>query len=265
MEQVTLDVETRRRDEAQRYSRRNILRSEFMYGRGFQSPGGIEALEGFCARLDLRPGMRALEIGSGLGGSSFHLATRHHLHVVGLDVADAMVEISDERRRQAGIQGVTFVRGDIRTAALDEASFDLAWTRDCVLYVPEKDLVWRQVSRCLKPGGQLFVTDFARGDGPLSPAFRSYVDGCDYHLQTLDGYARTLAAAGLAVTAREDVTADFIAGLEAEKAQLAGRRAAFLREYDLEDYEYLMTRWDQKIAFCRAGELRWGLFVARKA
>jgi phosphoethanolamine N-methyltransferase len=265
MSETMLDVQTRRRAEAQRYSRRNILRSEFMYGRGFQSPGGVDALEAFCGRLMLRPGMRALEIGSGLGGSAFHLATRYGLEVVGLDVSNAMVEISNERRLEAGISGVKFVRGDIRTAALSEASFDLVWTRDCVLYVAEKDAVWRQVFRCLAPNGQLFVTDFARGKGPLSHAFRNYLEGCDYHLQTLDQYAGELSAAGLSVVACADVTDAFVAGLEAEKELLARRRDEFLQEYDRSDYDYLMERWDQKIAFCRAGDMKWGLFVARKA
>ena len=36
--------------EAARYSRRSILRSEWMYGHGFQAPGGIAMVESFAAR-----------------------------------------------------------------------------------------------------------------------------------------------------------------------------------------------------------------------
>ncbi len=264
MMQVEFDVEAKRRAEAQRYTRRNILRSEFMYGRGFQSPGGYEAVASFCGRLDLRPGMRVLEVGSGLGGSAFYLARHHGAQVVGLDVSRAMIEISDERRVEEGVEGVRFALGDIRTADLEASSFDVVWTRDCVLYLAEKAAVWRNVARCLKPGGQLFVTDFARGDGELTPPFRKYLDACDYHLQTLDAYARGVEAAGLQVVTREDITAEFVSGLDEERARLAGLREAFLREYDPSDYDYLVERWDQKIAFCRSGDLKWGLFVARK-
>jgi phosphoethanolamine N-methyltransferase len=236
-----------------------------MYGRGFQSPGGVQAVEGFCRRLDLRRGMRALEIGSGLGGSAFYLAAHHHLDVLGLDVSAAMVEISDQRRRRAAIEGVRFVRGDIRTHPLPEASFDLVWTRDCVLYVPEKHLVWEAAARCSKPNGQLFVTDFARGDGPRSQAFRAYVEGAGYHLQTLDEYAGSLRAAGFSIVEREDATPAFVAGLEQELARLEALYDAFLGEYDLSDYEYLVERWRHKIDLCRSGDLKWALFVARKA
>lgn len=259
-----IDIEGRRRAETSRYTRRNILRSEYMYGRGFQSPGGIEALEGFCRRLRLEPGMRALEIGSGLGGSAFYLASRHGLSVLGLDVADAMVALSSERAAEAGIDRVKFVRGDIRSAELAPGSFDLVWTRDCILYLAEKELVWRRAAACLAPGGQLFVSDFARGDGEPSAAFRAYLDGCGYHLQTFGDYARAIESAGLTIVEREDVTAAFQSGLEIERSHLVARRADFLRHFDAADYDYLIERWDRKIAFCRAGELRWALFVARK-
>lgn len=264
MVQVEIDVEVQRAAEAQRYSRRNILRSEYMYGRGFQSPGGLAAVESFCRRLDLRPGMLALEVGSGLGGASFHLARRYGLQVVGLDVSPAMIQLSEERRVEEGIDTARFVLGDVRFAPLDPSTFDLVWTRDCVLYLAEKSAVWSNVARCLKPGGALLVTDFARGAEPLSPGFRAYLEGCGYHLQTLDDYAGALAAAGLEVTRREDITDEFVAGLAEEKARLVRARSDFLREYTGADYDYLVERWDQKIAFCESGDLKWGLFVARK-
>ena len=46
-------------EEANRYSQESILRSEFMYGEGFQSPGGIEAVEGFCSQLSMHEGISA--------------------------------------------------------------------------------------------------------------------------------------------------------------------------------------------------------------
>ena len=79
--------------EAARYSRRSILRSEWMYGHGFQAPGGIAMVESFCQRLQLRPGMRVLDVGSGLGEADFHLAARYQAEVLGVDSSPVMVEI----------------------------------------------------------------------------------------------------------------------------------------------------------------------------
>jgi phosphoethanolamine N-methyltransferase len=68
--------------EAARYSRRSILRSEWTYGHGFQAPDGIAMVESFCQRLQLRPGMGVLDVGSGLGAADFHLAARYRAEVL---------------------------------------------------------------------------------------------------------------------------------------------------------------------------------------
>jgi phosphoethanolamine N-methyltransferase len=66
------------------------------------------------------------------------------------------------------------------------------------------------------------------------------------------------------VTAKEDITEQFIAALEQEQDRLQKSRDSFLREYDETDYQYLSERWEKKIRFCRGGDFRWGLFIASK-
>ncbi|MGI9422736.1 MAG: methyltransferase domain-containing protein, partial [Hyphomicrobiaceae bacterium] len=168
------NTSTHLEQEANRYSRRSILRSERMYGEGFQSPGGLDAVKGFCRRLHMRQGMKILEVGSGLGGSAFYLAETFGADVLGLDISPEMIALSTERKEKKGVSNVSFRRGDIRTSDLDMVAFDLVWTRDCILYVPEKELLWSKVCAALKPGGQLFVTDFCRGEGALSDEFETY-------------------------------------------------------------------------------------------
>ena len=250
-------------DEASRYNRRNILRSERMYGHGFQSPGQRPLMKAFCARLVMKPGMRILDIGSGLGGAAFYFAEQFGASVQGLDVAPAMIEISTERRVEKGASGVHFSHGDIRTTPLPERSFDLVWSRDCILYIPEKHLVWDAVRRVVAPDGQVFITDFCRRAGTVSADFDRYLVDCHYHLQDIEAYIEAMTAAGLRVTDHEDMTSLFIAQMEREQKELREARADFLRDYDQADYDYLINRWDAKLRFCRDGDLRWGLFIAR--
>ncbi len=250
--------------EATRYSRRSILRSERMYGEGFQSPGGLDAVRGFCGRLRMRRGMKILEVGSGLGGSAFHLAEAYGADVLGLDCSAEMVALCSERQQKKCLPNVSFRQGDIRTGDLEIGAFDLVWTRDCVLYLPEKSCVWSNVYTALKPGGQLFVTDFCRGGGALSDEFETYLEECRYYLQALDEYVRTLEAAGFGQVHMEDITAAFVDDLRREQRRLVDDRDAFLGEFDEDDYEYLITRWDKKIRFCERGDLKWGLFVAAR-
>ena len=122
-------------EEANRYSRRSIMRSEHMYGEGFQSPGGLEAVEAYCQKLHMWEGMHILEIGSGLGGASFYFTRTYGASVTGLDVSREMVDISTERMKRYKLANISFRQGDIRTAQLEQDTFDLAWTRDCILYI----------------------------------------------------------------------------------------------------------------------------------
>ena len=165
---------------------------------------------------------------------------------------------------EKGLSNVSFRQGDIQTSDLETGTFDLVWTRDCILYVSEKNLVWSNVYAALKPGGQLFVADFCRGRGLLSDEFETYLEECRYYLQALDEYVRTLEAAGFGQVHMEDITAAFVDDLRQEQRRLVDDRDAFLGEFDEDDYEYLITRWDKKIRFCERGDLKWGLFVAAR-
>jgi phosphoethanolamine N-methyltransferase len=251
-------------EEANRYSRRSILRSERMYGYGFQSPGQFALMDAFCARLpDLR-GKRILDIGSGLGGAAFYLNEKFGANVVGLDNAPDMTAISQDRAMEKGSSGVSFVCDDIRTLPVEPNSYDVVWSRDCILYIPEKEQVWKQVATCLKPGGWLFVTDFCRKPDAISPEFDHYLQQCRYYLRDVSTFASEIAEQGLEVTVQEDITPLLIEYLIKEKAALEKDRIAFLGEYDEDDYAYLVNRWEKKRNFCDSGDFRWGLFLARK-
>ena len=256
----------RAQTEAARYSRGSILRSEWMYGQGFQAPGGLATVESFCQRLRFRPGMRVLDVGSGLGAADFYLASRYEAEVLGVDSSAAMVNISTERASAEGVRDVSFLHGDIRSAQLG-AAFDLIWSRDCILHISaeEKLALWERLRSSLVPGGQLFVTDFCCGPGPHSAEFSRYIGDCQYHLSMIGHYARQLKEAGFVAVQNEDLTADFLASMRGELARLERERESFLREFTTADFQYLHERWTKKIQFCERGELRWGLFLAQRS
>ena len=251
-------------EEATRYSRRNILRSEKMYGEGFQSPGGLEMVAAFCHKLHMWEGMHILDVGSGLGGASLYFARQYGARVTGLDMSQEMVDLSTERIDTEKLSTVFFRQGDIRTAQLAQNTFDLVWTRDCILYIAEKNLVWENVYASLKPGGQLFLTDFCNGAGPLSDAFMAYLMRCQYHLQDLNSYRNALEGVGFRDITIEDNTQAFIDSLRAEQENLNQDRDRFLQGYSESDYDYLMARWEKKIRYCEQGDLTWALCIAKK-
>jgi len=181
-----------------------------------------------------------------------------------LDFSQNMINISTERKERKKLPNVTFQQGDIRTAVLPEITFDLAWTRDCILYISEKHPVWKNVYSSLKPGGQLFITDFCKGSGSLSESFITYLDRCGYYLQDLESYGQTLEKAGFHNIQIKNHTQAFIDSLRKELKNLNTDRDQFLREFSESDFDYLANRWLKKIQLCEQGDFLWGLFIAEK-
>lgn len=250
-------------EEANRYTRRSILRSEKMYGDGFQSPGGLEAMVAFCTKLHLKEGMKILDVGSGLGGSAFYFVKNYNAEVLGLDICQEMVSLCAERLDGMG-PCVSFKQGDIQTAQLPKDTFDLVWTRDSILYVAEKDIVWKNIYGTLKPGGQLFVSDFCKGGGPVSESFITYLENCQYHLQDLVTYGQALERAGFEHIHIEDNSKAYTKHLREEFVDLKANREYFLQEYGEGDYDYLTNRWVKKIQFFEQSDFVHGVFIAKK-
>jgi ubiquinone/menaquinone biosynthesis C-methylase UbiE len=108
--------------------------------------------------LDLRPGMRVLDLGCGPGRHAWALASEG-IEVVGLDISERFVTLA----RDGAPEGATFVRGDARAMAYD-SEFDAALSlcQGAFGLVPGEDgEVLRRLVRALKPGGRLAVTAFS--------------------------------------------------------------------------------------------------------
>jgi len=246
------------------YSRAGILRYEMIFGEGYVSTGGAATTDDLCAQLgpSLRPGVRVLDVGSGIGGAAFHLAQTYGARVTGIDLAEEMVAIALERAAQLGMsESVTFLLGDVLDTPFAEP-FDIVWSRDAFMHIPDKPRLFRRLHQLLKSGGRLVITDYARGKKPASPEFERYIETTGYHVVEPSEYGRLLQDAGFSDVVAGDATARFIEILQNEAARLVANRAEFLTSFSDADLTYLVERWQMKVRFCRDGDMKWGNFLA---
>jgi phosphoethanolamine N-methyltransferase len=202
--------------------------------------------------------MDVLDIGCGLGGAAFLIAQTYGARVHGVDLSENMLRLARERCRAAGLaELVSFEHADIVQYA-PPIAFDLAHSRDVFLHIHDKAGLLAAIRRCLRPGGQLLFTDYLCRAGEHSPEFASYIRGRGYDLRTAAEYRALLEAAGFEVRLAADRTAEFAGILERE---LAGLEASALAEADR---AALAQSWRDKLRRARAGEQRWGVFLARK-
>jgi phosphoethanolamine N-methyltransferase len=251
---------------APRFSRRGALRSEWIYGRGYQGPSGETVFEALVARQPLWAGMEVLEIGSGLGGDAVRMATRYRVNVRAVDASADMTQLCLDRLAEQPVAGVRFETGDVRTMDLAPATVDLVWTRDCLLYLsgPDKEYAWSRLIVALRPGGRVLITDYCRGTGPCSPAFEVLHRDSGFHLVTQEEYVTMVRGVGFCDVTAEDRTEDLHASEVEGRARLADNRDGFLERYTETEYDQLLRRWDTKIDLTGRRELTWLVLTAGK-
>lgn len=120
------------------------------------------------AALAPRAGERILDIGCGSGQISLELAglVGSGGKVVGIDLSAPLLELA--RRRAAGLDRLSFVRGDAQVFPFEAKSFDAAFSRFGVMFFDDPDAAFRNIGRALRPGGRLaFVCWRAWEENPI--------------------------------------------------------------------------------------------------
>lgn len=148
----------------------------------------------------LKPGETVLDLGSGAGLDAFLAGGEvgPSGKVYGLDMTDEMILTAESNRVHWGLDNVEFLKGFIEDIPLPDGSVD-AVVSNCVINLsPDKDAVFREVFRVLKPGGRISLSDvvFLR---PVPEEIRNSIDawaGCIAGALGKEEYADKLKAAG---------------------------------------------------------------------
>ncbi|WP_220093396.1 methyltransferase domain-containing protein [Actinacidiphila glaucinigra] len=243
------------------------LRHERLYGHGYQGPSSEETFNDLTGRLRLRADFRVLDVGSGLGGDAFRLAVQYGVSVLGLDSSAELTDVCLERIEESGTLGVTFATGDVRDSdLLTDDSFDIVWSRDCVVFVPlaDKLALWRRLHRVLRPGGQVMVTDYCLGPRGGSSEHTARMAAWDHYMISPAAYQTMLTDVGFTEVKMEDLSSQLKANMLEGHTRLLSERACFLEEMGKAEYERLLSRWERKINSCDTGEIVWTVLTARR-
>jgi arsenite methyltransferase len=152
------------------------------------------------ALAELTPGETVLDLGSG-GGIDVLLSARRvgpAGKAYGLDMTDEMLALARENQRKAGVDNVEFLKGEIEAIPLPADSVNVIISNCVINLSADKDRVFAEAFRVLKPGGRLAVSDVVvRGEVPT--AIRRSVElwiGCIAGALEEGDYRARLAKAG---------------------------------------------------------------------
>ncbi len=152
------------------------------------------------ALAELSPGERVLDLGSG-GGIDVLLSARRvgpSGFAYGLDMTDAMLELAERNRAEAGVENVRFLRGIIENIPLPPESVDVVISNCVINLSADKGQVLREAFRVLAPGGRFAVSDIVF-QGRIPPVLRADLEswaGCIAGALEEETYRALLATAG---------------------------------------------------------------------
>lgn len=159
--------------------------------------------------LSLSPGMRVLDIGSGIGGPARYFAEAHGCHVTGLDLTDEFVQVADSLTRRCGLgDKVEFKQGSALAMPFERASFDVATLIHVGMNIADKATLFAEARRVLKPGGRVGVYDITKPDGVELPYPMPWAETEETSfVESADTYRSLLKAAGFAIEKERDRSA----------------------------------------------------------
>lgn len=148
-------------------------------------PHPLWLLEDLAADLDLRPGMRVLDLGSGLGATSVFLVREYDVQVVAADLWVDPTDAADVFRAAGVAEQVLAMRVNAHDLPFAQGSFDAVVSIDAWEYFGTGEHYPRYIAKFLRPAGQL---------GVATPAMTSEVhelSGLPEHIDRVVGAEAT--------------------------------------------------------------------------
>ena len=114
--------------------------------------------EQFVGRLDIKPGMKVLDVACGSGNLAV-LAAAKGADVTGIDIADNLVESAKQRAAALGLD-IKFEQGDAEAMPYEDNTFDVVMTMFGAMFAPRPEVAASELVRVCKPGGIIAMANW---------------------------------------------------------------------------------------------------------
>ncbi|GAB4188891.1 MAG: class I SAM-dependent methyltransferase [Wenzhouxiangellaceae bacterium] len=188
--------------------------------------GGRLATEHLFDQLSFPEQSHLLDVGCGLGGAARFVATRYKTQVTGIDLTEEYIETGNTLCAWVKLDNqVDLHQGSATAMPFANESFDGAYMLHVGMNIEDKERLFQEVSRVLRPGSEFAVYDVMRmNQGDLKYPVPWASETSASHLATPEQYKQALAQAGFEVTTennRRDFALEFFK-TQREKTEASG-------------------------------------------
>lgn len=185
--------------------------------------GGLRASLELLELANIRAEDRVLDIGAGLGGAARLLASTPGCHVDCIEMSGDYCIGAALLNRLTGLEGKIEVH---RASALDlpfpDASFDVVWMQNVGMNIEDKQALYTEIRRVLKPGGRYAFQEMAAGNAAASYYPLPWAtDATENFLVSVDRMRSLLEARGFSASLLEDTSDAHLGGTTANATPAA--------------------------------------------
>lgn len=183
---------------------------------------GLAATSDLAGLADIDGQTEVLDLGSGLGGPARYLAATFGCRVVGIDLSPEFVEAAAYLAQRCGLTDrVTFKLGSALDLPVPDQAFDVVFLQHVAMNISDRDRLYGEARRVLRPGGRLAIYDVVMREGELHYPVPWALDDSTSFVFSADATHEVLKRTGFEALHWHDDTAKALSWFSAAAVQPA--------------------------------------------
>ena len=224
-------------------------------------PGGPTEVAEILQGVDL-VNSRVLDIGCGMGGIDILLVKDYGAaEVVGIDVETPVLEKAKQYALEEDlVEKIKYILVEPGPLLFESASFDIVFSKDALLHIPDKKMLFSEIMRVLKPGGLFLAGDWLRGEYENATEHMKEfhkLSSNEFNMVTLRDYATKLENAGFSNVTLRDRNEWYLGMAQKELELIQGMKSEIVNAVGIEVYNNAWEAfWKVLVETLKTGEFR---------